>query len=199
MQDIIKAAKKTFIEKGLEEATMQDIATEASIGIATLFRYFPKKEKLLVAVIIKIIEGNISVFQAAEDLQGTCIQKIEKIFDIYIMFNKEKQERTKLIASFETYAAQHNEPLEDIDIYGTAFEKIKIIFSKIIDAGKKDGSIRPDIDIDETLNVMIHAFNAFSARLSMPKKNIGLSSNAMNPEEELIVLKTIFINYLQTN
>ena len=199
MQDIIKAAQKTFIEKGLEEATMQDIANEASIGIATLFRYFPKKEKLLVAVIIKIIEGNISVFQAAEDLQGTCIQKIEKIFDIYIMFNKEKQERTKLIASFETYAAQHNEPLEDIDIYGTAFEKIKIIFSKIIDAGKKDSSIRPDIDIDETLNVMIHAFNAFSARLSMPKKNIGLSSNAMNPEEELIVLKTIFINYLQTN
>lgn len=199
IQDIIKAARVTFIEKGLEKTTMQDIATEASIGIATLFRYFPRKEKLLVTVIIGIVEDNIPIFQAAEDLQGTCIQKIEKIFDIYIMFNKEKLERTKLIASFETYAAQHNEPLEDIDIYGTTFRKIKIIFSGIIETGKKDGSIRQDIDIEETLNVLIHAFNAFSARLSMPKKNIGLSTNKMEPEEELKVLKTVFINYLQNN
>jgi len=199
VQDIINAARNTFIKKGLEKTTMQDIANEASIGVATLFRYFPRKEKLLVTVIIKIIEGNVHFFKAAEDFEGTCIQKIEKIFDVYIMFNKEKQDRTKLIASFEIYAAQHDEPLEDIDIYGTNFEKIKIIFSRIIATGKIDGSIRQDIDVEETLDVLIHAFNAFSARLSMPKKSIGLSSSTLEPEEELKILKTVFINYLQNS
>lgn len=199
MKTIIKAAQTIFIQNGLEQTTMQDIANEANIGVATLFRYFPRKEKLLVAVIVGIIEVNIPIFQAAENVQGSCIQKIEKIFDIYILFNKEKQERTKLVAAFETYAAQHNEPLEDIDIYGSTFGEIKIIFSRIIDGGKKDGSIRQDIDVEKTLDVLIHAFNSFSARLSMPKKNIGLSSTTMEPEEELTILKTVFISYLQEN
>lgn len=197
LNNIIKAARTVFLEKGLEETTMQDISNEASIGIATLFRYFPRKEKLIVTTIINIIEDNIPVFQAAENSEGTCLQKIEKIFDIYIMLNKEKQKRIRLIASFETFAAQHAVPLEDIDIYSSTFEKIKIIFTRIIEEGKKDGSIRQDIEVEDTLNVMINAFNAFAARLSIPKKNMGLNSNKLEPEEELSVLKTIFINYLK--
>ena len=172
MKTIIKAAQTIFIQNGLEQATMQDIANEANIGVATLFRYFPRKEKLLVAVIVGIIEVNIPIFQAAENVQGSCIQKIEKIFDIYILFNKEKQERTKLVAAFETYAAQHNEPLEDIDIYGSTFGEIKIIFSRIIDGGKKDGSIRQDIDVEKTY------FNleGISQLMKSPSLNLRFSS-----------------------
>lgn len=197
VQDIIQAARTVFLENGLEKTTMQDIATEASIGIATLFRYFPRKEKLIVTVITKLIAENVPIFQAAENSSGTCLQKIEKIFDIYIKLHKEKQKRFKLITSFETYAAQHNEPVEDIDIYGNTFQEIRTIFSRIIETGKKDGSIRQDIDIEETLNVILHVFNAFSSRLSMPQKNVGLNSNKISPEKELTTLKTIFISYLQ--
>ena len=43
-QSIIATAKELFLERGVENIQMQDIATAAEIGIATLFRYFPKKE-----------------------------------------------------------------------------------------------------------------------------------------------------------
>ncbi|GAB4449819.1 MAG: TetR/AcrR family transcriptional regulator [Bacteroidales bacterium] len=47
---ILDAAKKIFIEKGFDGASMQDIATEAGINKALLHYYFRKKEYLFQAI-----------------------------------------------------------------------------------------------------------------------------------------------------
>lgn len=38
------------------------------------------------------------------------------------------KEQTKLVTAFETYAAQHNERLEDINIYRSPFRETKSFF-----------------------------------------------------------------------
>lgn len=38
------------------------------------------------------------------------------------------KEQTKLITDFETYAAQHNERLEDINTYRSSFRETKSFF-----------------------------------------------------------------------
>lgn len=43
---IIKTAEELFVQKGFSSVHMQEIADAESIGIATLFRYFPKKNNL---------------------------------------------------------------------------------------------------------------------------------------------------------
>ena len=43
-QLIIEAAERVFTHKGIEKATMQDVATEAAMGVATVFRFFPVKK-----------------------------------------------------------------------------------------------------------------------------------------------------------
>ena len=40
-QNIINIAKDLFLEQGVQTIQMQDVATAAGVGIATLFRYFP--------------------------------------------------------------------------------------------------------------------------------------------------------------
>lgn len=45
-QQILKAARKVFIEKGLDGARMQEIADEAGINKALLHYYFRSKDKL---------------------------------------------------------------------------------------------------------------------------------------------------------
>lgn len=42
-QNIIQTAKSLFLEQGVQHVQMQDVATASGVGIATLFRYFPKK------------------------------------------------------------------------------------------------------------------------------------------------------------
>lgn len=41
---ILESAERVLSQKGIEKSTMQDVASEANIGIATLFRYFPRKK-----------------------------------------------------------------------------------------------------------------------------------------------------------
>ena len=53
---ILRAAEKQFGEKGIENTTMQDIADEANLGVATVFRFFQKKDRIVVAVATKKLE-----------------------------------------------------------------------------------------------------------------------------------------------
>jgi len=50
---IIDAAMVLFTRKGYEQTTMEEIAAEADVSAPTLYRYFPKKSQLLVALFWK--------------------------------------------------------------------------------------------------------------------------------------------------
>ena len=45
--DLIRAARKLFVEKGYDATTVDEIAEEAMVSRSTLFRYFPSKEDLV--------------------------------------------------------------------------------------------------------------------------------------------------------
>ena len=45
--EILLAARQEFIEKGLEAASMAEIARRAGVGKSTIYEYFPSKDKLL--------------------------------------------------------------------------------------------------------------------------------------------------------
>ena len=49
-EKIIDVAFRLFVDKKIESVTMGEIAKEAGIGRATLFRYFPGKLELVIAV-----------------------------------------------------------------------------------------------------------------------------------------------------
>ncbi|MBM9460122.1 TetR family transcriptional regulator [Nocardioides sp. zg-536] len=50
-QRILRAASKLGAEHGLERMQMNDVAKEAGVAIATLYRYFPSKTDLFVGVL----------------------------------------------------------------------------------------------------------------------------------------------------
>ena len=62
-QHIVSAAQRLFLKLGLDSVQMQDVANEAEVGIATVFRYFPKKDKLIVAVAIQNLERILPAFE----------------------------------------------------------------------------------------------------------------------------------------
>ena len=53
---IVEEASKLFLSKSIQGVTMSDIAREAEIGEATLYRYFGKKQNIVVEVAIMLFE-----------------------------------------------------------------------------------------------------------------------------------------------
>ncbi len=50
---ILEAAYRVFERCGVSEGTMSDVAVEAGIGRATLYRYFPGKDALVEALVLR--------------------------------------------------------------------------------------------------------------------------------------------------
>lgn len=63
---LIAAARQAFTERG-RDASLEDIAQRAGVGIGTLYRHFRRRQDLLEAVYIEEVEG---LCQTAADLAG---------------------------------------------------------------------------------------------------------------------------------
>ncbi|MFF2889422.1 TetR/AcrR family transcriptional regulator [Paenibacillus sp. NPDC057967] len=194
---ILETAERVFNDNGIEKTTMHHIAKEASIGIATLFRYFPKKEKLIVAVATKMIEEVFLEFQTISQMEKTCLEKMDLLFDYFIApLPNHRDSSIKFLEDFENYAAHSDEPLEDIDEFNRLYRRVSLMFSRIIQDGQEDGSLRGDISVRETLTTVINAFAMFSRKLSLQRNILRLESD-LEPEKQLAVLKHILMDYLK--
>lgn len=63
--EIRTAALAVFVRKGVELATMQDIASEAGVSPGAIYRYFSSKEELVQAVFALCHEQNRELFESA--------------------------------------------------------------------------------------------------------------------------------------
>lgn len=194
---IIASAERVFVRKGLDKATMRDISIEDNVGIATVFRYFPKKDKLIVAVATRIIGFEAEAFRSIAELPGSGIHKLEQLFDHFMTHNSDEyNSRSKFLEAFESYAAQQAEPLEDIQNYNAIYRKVSGIFAGIISSCIEDGSIRPDITVEETLSTLVNAFAIFSKKLSL-QNNIVMFEADVSANVQLSILKGVFLEYLR--
>ena len=62
-EEIISSAEKVFFEKGLQTATMDEIAERAELGKSTLYLYYKSKEDLYLAVLLRGTEILLQKFE----------------------------------------------------------------------------------------------------------------------------------------
>lgn len=193
---MLRAAKKLFTELGFEHTSMQKIADEAHVGVATLFRYFPKKELLITEVVIELIEQMLPDFKEITNSSKTGYEKIDAFLDSYIayLFSANREAAT-ILENFENYATYN--PLDEALIKNIqqAYMQINHCISLALEQGHVDGSIPLTASSQITAHTMInlfgiavkkHAFTSF-----MPYEIIP------NPtKEQLLDVKKVILNFL---
>jgi AcrR family transcriptional regulator len=80
---IFEAAQAVFLRKGLEAATMSDIAKEACISRPSLHYYHRTKHGLFSDILAKAVKDIISQVQPVVDSDLSLLKKAEKTIDIY--------------------------------------------------------------------------------------------------------------------
>lgn len=167
-KNMIQAARKLFAAHGFEKTTMQQIADEAGPGVATLFRYFPKKENLMIEVITSILAEQLSYFEQIQRSEGRGIDKTAALFDHYIDYiSEDNRDVIKLLEAFEVYLAFSTvEPalLEEVKF---SYEKIRSLVKAIIAEGQKDGSILNDQHADSIALSIMNMFGTAVKKYSL--------------------------------
>ena len=121
------------------DATLQSIAKLAGVGQGTLYRHFPTREALLVAVYRQDVE---ELIDAAPSLVAAHppLEALRRWLDQLAAYG-----RIKHGAAEAVHAATR------ADLSSEYYDKTTAVMTLLLDAGKKAGVVRPDIDADELL------------------------------------------------
>jgi AcrR family transcriptional regulator len=83
-EKILAAARKVFLNKGMDGARMQDIADEAGINKALLHYYFRSKDKLFEHIFLEVASDFLPRVFAVLESEETLFEKIEHFCQAYI-------------------------------------------------------------------------------------------------------------------
>lgn len=61
-QEILDAARRVFVDKGYDNATMNDIAAAADVSAGSIYRYFENKRDLIAAAANACVEEDLEVW-----------------------------------------------------------------------------------------------------------------------------------------
>ncbi len=82
--EILDAARSVFSKKGLNTATMEEIASQAELSPGTLYLYFKNKEELHTSLSIEILKHLVVEVQKVVEQEMSVEEKIEKFTEVFI-------------------------------------------------------------------------------------------------------------------
>jgi AcrR family transcriptional regulator len=143
---IIDAAEAVFFSKGVETATMDDVAEEAELSKGTLYLYFKSKEDLYLAITKRGLEILTEMLKTSARRQKRGIDRVHSIEKAYTKFAKKHHD---YFLALVYYNAQPNDISEDNPNAlpcEEQRERILAVCAEAIQQGIQDGSIRSNIE-----------------------------------------------------
>jgi AcrR family transcriptional regulator len=133
---LIEAAAAVFVVAGVD-APIRDIAAKAGVGTATIYRHFPTRADLIIAVYRHQVDG---LAEAGPTLLGSGASPyaaLEKWIDLFVDFLVTKHGLATVLQSDEACF----DPL-----HAYFLERLVPVFAQILDAAERAGEIRLDLE-----------------------------------------------------
>lgn len=140
---ILAAAKEVFAEHGLE-ASLEDIAAKAKVGIATLYRRFPSRQHLVAAALVEKVAKYAEAAEAA-----LAIPDAWAGFCCYVRTICELQAGDRGLADLLSMTLPADEHVERLR--QTAHDHV----ATLIDRAKAAGQLRADFVSEDLLILLI--------------------------------------------
>lgn len=85
-QEILAAARRVMEQRGLEAATMEEIAGAAGVAKGTLYLYFQGKEELIQALMSQVGENLLADLEAILETSGSTQEKLHQVLDMLLNY-----------------------------------------------------------------------------------------------------------------
>lgn len=134
---ILDAARAALAESG--DASMQSIAKRAGIGQGTLYRHFPTRETLVLEVHRRDVTDLVNAAPRLLESHPP-VAALRAWLDHLAEYGRIKRGLAGAI-----HAVTHQQ------LAAEGYEPVIGAIDMLLDAGREDGSIRPDVEADELL------------------------------------------------
>lgn len=189
---IMQAAKGLFLQHGIQAVQLQDIAQGAAVGIATLYRYFPNKDELILAVSNSMTQQMVVALREIVNGAGSAYMQFEAMLDYYIELSEESAHHfLKFFRAFEQYKTGMEESEAYADYLAIRRELVSVLLM-LVEKGKRDGSLRTDIELDVYIVTAIHNMSHFTTESTLSEHD-PLLPVELTPKKQLLLLKDVFL------
>ena len=163
---ILDTAAALVGEQGLRSVTMSQIAERTGIGRATLYKYFPDVEAILLAWHERQITGHLAHLAELRDRLDDAGQRLEAVLEAYARIHHElaAHHRPGRHLSHGTEVAAMLHRGEHV---ARAEQQLNDFMRELLAECARAGSVRDDVAPDELAHYCLHTLTAAS---SLPSK-----------------------------
>jgi AcrR family transcriptional regulator len=138
-------------EQGLRSVTMSQIAEQTGIGRATLYKYFPDVEAILVAWHDRQVTGHLEHLAEVRDRTGDAGERLEAVCEAYALIQ------------FEHHGTELAALLHRGEHVAQAQQQLHAFIRDLLSAGAATGQVRDDVPPDELATYCLYALTAASS------------------------------------
>jgi AcrR family transcriptional regulator len=139
---------------GLRSVTMSQIAEETGIGRATLYKYFPDVEAILVAWHERQVTGHLRQLAGLRDQAGEADARLEAVLEAYALIH------------YEHHGTELATLLHRGEHVARAQEHLTSLVRGLLIEGTETGDLRNDVAPEELASYCLHALTAASSLAS---------------------------------
>jgi AcrR family transcriptional regulator len=177
-RDVSEAIMQTTValvaEHGLRSVTMSQIAEKTGIGRATLYKYFPRVEAILLAWHERQIAEHLEHLAEVRDQAGSAVERLEAVLEAYalILHGTHRHHDTELGAF--VHRDEH---------VARAQHRLREMIRELLAAGAETGDLRNDVGVDELATYCLHALAAAGSLPSEPavRRLVAVTLTGLRP------------------
>ena len=186
----MESAFRLFSENTIEKVKLTEVAEAAGIGIASLYRYYPSKLDLVLAVNTWAWTNYLSQNPLPISDQMTGAKKFEAHLNSFLDLYRTHKDLLRFNQFFNVYIQSEDITADQMQDYLQLIQRLEKPFAATCRKGQEDGTIKTDLSEKKMFSVTLHLMLAAVTRYA-----VGLAYNEeTDAEAELELLKELLMD-----
>ena len=199
-QLVVLTAAQRFLQDGISNIRMTDLAKDCGVGVASLYRYFGTKTAIVTAAgallwqdVSRLFEG---VFESPDFLRKSGLARVQELLGVFLTIYRQEPAFLKFLHEFDEFVLREKPDPAQLLEYEKNVLNFYPVFLESFRAGQQDGSIRSAADPVIYYHAVTHAV------ISLAQKHLRgrelPSDSDTSGEEELALVIDMAVAYLRS-
>jgi AcrR family transcriptional regulator len=193
-EKILETSESLFIEKGIDQVTIAEIASESRLTRATIYKYFPSRKEIAFEIYKTIVSSwhGPALAQLSSQV-GTGFQRIENFLISFRDYMMHSRREVSFVSEFNYLYGRQWEASQILQALGS-LQDVREIIVDCVRRGIKDGSMRSDLDPQLTMAAIFNLNSSLIDRLGEMGKRKLQSEFGLPADQIISEIYRIFIN-----